>query len=103
MSDRPAGPGERTVSRSLSAAQAFVLGALLLAGAALAGGGLFAVGSRAWYGRDAFTVRAGFRDIRGVEVGTRVRVQGIDAGEVVAIEPPEKPGGDVVLLLKMRG
>jgi phospholipid/cholesterol/gamma-HCH transport system substrate-binding protein len=91
------------VSRSLSAAQAFVLGALLLAAAGLAGGGLFAVGSRAWYGRDAFTVRAGFRDIRGVEVGTRVRVQGIDAGEVVAIEPPDKPGGDVLLLLKMRG
>jgi phospholipid/cholesterol/gamma-HCH transport system substrate-binding protein len=91
------------VSRSLSAAQAFVLGALVLAAAALTVGGLFAVGSRSRYGRDAFTLRAGFRDIRGVELGTRVRIQGMDAGEVVRIEPPDEPGGQVILHLRLRG
>ena len=65
--------------------------------------GLFAVGSRAWYGSDAFTLRAGFQDVRGVEIGARVRVQGIDAGEVVRVEPPDQPGGSVVLHLRMRG
>jgi phospholipid/cholesterol/gamma-HCH transport system substrate-binding protein len=100
---RPAHPENAAVSRSLTAVQAFVLGALILAGAGLAAGGLFAVGSRAWYGRDAFTVRAGFRDIRGVEVGTRVRIQGIDAGEVTAIAPPQPPDNLVVLHLRLKG
>jgi phospholipid/cholesterol/gamma-HCH transport system substrate-binding protein len=83
--------------------QAFVLGFVVLAGLCLAAGGLFAVGSRGWYGRDALHVRAGFPSVRGVEVGTRVRVQGLDAGEVVALQPPEQPGGPVVMRLRLRG
>ena len=55
------------MSRSLSRWQAVVLGAVILIGLTLSVTGLFAVGSRAWYGRDAFTVRAGFRDIRGYQ------------------------------------
>ncbi len=91
------------MSRSLSVLQAVLLGAVVLLGAGLATGGLFAVGSRQWFGAGAFHVRAGFREVRGVEVGTRVRVQGIDAGEVVALEPPAAPGGDVVLRLRLDG
>jgi len=72
-----------------------LLGAVVLTGLVLATVGLFAVGSRQWFWNDAFYVRAGFHEIRGVEVGTRVRVQGIDAGEVIAIDPPAAPGGDV--------
>jgi phospholipid/cholesterol/gamma-HCH transport system substrate-binding protein len=91
------------LSRSLSRLQAFVLGFVVLAGIALAAGGLFVVGSRGWYGRDSLHVRAGFASVRGVEIGTRVRVQGLDAGEVVALQPPEQPGGPVVLRMQLRG
>jgi phospholipid/cholesterol/gamma-HCH transport system substrate-binding protein len=91
------------LSRSLSRLQALVLGIVVLIGLALAGGGLFVVGSRGWYGRDALHLRAGFASVRGVEVGTRVRVQGLDAGEVVALQPPENPGGPVVLRMRLRG
>jgi phospholipid/cholesterol/gamma-HCH transport system substrate-binding protein len=91
------------LSRSLSRLQAFLLGIVVLIGVALGAGGLFAVGSRGWYGRDALHVRAGFASVRGVEVGTRVRVQGLDAGEVVALQPPDEPGGQVVLRMRLRG
>ena len=91
------------MSRSLSRLQALVLGLVVLVGLSLAAVGLFAVGSRGWYGRDALHVRAGFPSVRGVEVGTRVRVQGLDAGEVVALQPPEQPGGPVILHMRLRG
>jgi phospholipid/cholesterol/gamma-HCH transport system substrate-binding protein len=83
--------------------QALALGFAVLIGVALSAVGLFAIGSRGWYGRDTLHVRAGFSSVRGVEVGTRVRVQGLDAGEVVALEPPERPGGEVVLRMRLRG
>src|SRR5262249_15529101 len=47
--------------------------------------------------------RAGFPQIRGVEVGTRVRVLGRDAGEVVAVDLPAHPSGEVVLRLRLDG
>jgi phospholipid/cholesterol/gamma-HCH transport system substrate-binding protein len=64
--------------------------------------GLFAVGSRGWLGKVPLHVRVGFHEIRGVELGTRVRIQGIDAGEVVSIAPPDSPDGHVVLRLALR-
>jgi phospholipid/cholesterol/gamma-HCH transport system substrate-binding protein len=91
------------VSRSLSRWQAVLLGLVVLLGLGLGGVGLFLVGSRTWFAGDSFHVRSGFRAIQGVELGTRVRVQGIDAGEVVAIEPPATPGSDVVLKMRIDG
>ncbi len=91
------------MSRSLSRLQAVVLGLVVLTGFLLAAAGLFAIGNRQWLWGDTFHLHAGFRQVRGVEVGTRVRVQGIDAGEVVAVVPPATPGGDVVLRLRLDG
>src|SRR5262249_36868942 len=68
-----------------------------------AAAGLYAVGSRGWFGDGAFHVRSGFKEIRGVEPGTRVRIQGIDAGEVVSVDPPSTPGGDVMLKIRLKG
>jgi phospholipid/cholesterol/gamma-HCH transport system substrate-binding protein len=73
----------------------------VLAGLALSVAGLFAVGSRHWPWNHSFHVRAGFPKIQGVEVGTHVRVQGMDAGEVEAVELPDQPGGNVVLRLRL--
>jgi phospholipid/cholesterol/gamma-HCH transport system substrate-binding protein len=89
--------------RSLSRWQALLLGLAVAVGLGLGGTGLFAVGSRQWLWGDTFHVRVGFAQVRGVEVGTRVRVQGIEAGEVEAVEPPVSPGGDVVLRLRLDG
>jgi phospholipid/cholesterol/gamma-HCH transport system substrate-binding protein len=90
------------VSRTLSRLQALMLGLIVVVGMGLAVMGLFAVGSRGWFGKDPLHARVGFRDIRGVEVGTRVRIQGIDAGEVMNIVPPDSPDGPIVLRLALK-
>jgi phospholipid/cholesterol/gamma-HCH transport system substrate-binding protein len=79
-----------------------VLGLIVLVGLGLATAGLFGIGSRGWFGKEPLHVRVGFREIRGVEVGTRVRIQGIDAGEVVNIVAPDSPDGPVVLRLALK-
>ena len=90
------------MSRSLSRFQSVLLGLIVLTGLSLAAGGLFLIGGRGWYGADAFHVRAAFHEIRGVEVGTRVRLKGMDAGEVTAVTPPEHLDDPVVLRLKLK-
>ena len=91
------------MSRSLSRLQAMLLGLIVLVGLALAAGGLFLIGGRGWYGAAGFHVRAAFHEIRGVEVGTRVRLKGMDAGEVVDVLPPERMDDPVVLRLLLKG
>jgi phospholipid/cholesterol/gamma-HCH transport system substrate-binding protein len=91
------------MSGSLSRWQALILGLVTFVGLGLTGLALFAVGSRHWPGRDSFYVRAGFADIRGVSVGTRVRIQGVDAGEVVAVVLPTSPGEPVTLRMRIDG
>src|SRR5262245_49726897 len=91
------------MTRELTRLQALVLGGIVFAALLMGGYALFAIGERRGLGGDAFTVQAGFRDIGGVEVGTRVRIQGIDAGEVVAIAPPDTPGEPVVVRMRLGG
>jgi phospholipid/cholesterol/gamma-HCH transport system substrate-binding protein len=91
------------VSRSLSGAQAVALGLAVVCGLALAAAGLAAIASRGWFGTDALTVRAGFPTIRGVEIGTPVRIQGIVAGEVIGVDLPENPGEPVMVRMRLHG
>lgn len=66
--------------------------------------GLFAVAgvaSRSWQWQPTFHARAAFGTVAGVESGARVLVQGINAGVVEAVVPPEKPGGSVHLVLRL--
>jgi phospholipid/cholesterol/gamma-HCH transport system substrate-binding protein len=74
----------------------FVLGVL-----GLAGYGVRQVSSRNWAWQPTFHARAGFPAIGGLEVGAKVRVQGIDAGVVEKVEPPRQPGGPVVLRFRL--
>jgi phospholipid/cholesterol/gamma-HCH transport system substrate-binding protein len=80
-----------------------LLGGVLFAGLALITTGLFAVGNRQWLWGNTLRVIVAFPQIRGVEVGTRVRVQGIEAGEVEAVLPPVSPGESVTLRLRLDG
>jgi phospholipid/cholesterol/gamma-HCH transport system substrate-binding protein len=91
------------MSRHLSRLQAIILGFVVLGALALGTIGLFAIGSRHGLGTDSFHVLVGLQDIGGVEVGTRVRIQGIDAGEVEEIMPPAAPGESVGLRLRIAG
>jgi len=89
------------VSRSLSRFQAVLLGLIVLSGLTLGTVGLFAVGSRQWLWSDTFHVRVGFPQVRGIEVGTRVRVKGMDAGEVAEVQVPTTPSDPVLLRLRL--
>ena len=91
------------MSRNLSRLQAAFLGVLVLVTLSLGGAGLMIVSERSGWGSDSFRVHAGFADINGVEVGTRVRIQGMDAGEIEAIVPPDNPGEPVKLRLRLAG
>jgi outer membrane protein OmpA-like peptidoglycan-associated protein len=91
------------VSRTLSALQAIFVGALLLVGLGLIAATIYAIGSRKWFWDDSFHLRTGFPAIQGVEVGTKVRIRGMDAGEVSAIEAPDSTEGQVQLRLRIQG
>jgi phospholipid/cholesterol/gamma-HCH transport system substrate-binding protein len=97
------GKGKLAVLRSLSRWQAVILGTVVAGSLALGSFGVFAIGNRHWLWSDTFQIQVGFRQIRGVEAGTRVRVQGMEAGEVIAVQPPGSPGQDVVLRLRLAG
>jgi phospholipid/cholesterol/gamma-HCH transport system substrate-binding protein len=89
------------VSRSLSWKQAVLLGLVTLMAAAGGISGLFIIGDRRGQWGESFYLTVGFPRIQGVEVGTRVRVLGVDAGEVASVEPPASPGDAVVLRMRI--
>lgn len=87
------------MSRTLSTFQAALLGLLLLAGVALTAAFILGIGK---FGSDIFHVRAGFASVQGVERTTKVRIRGIEAGEVVEVEPPISSSGQVLLRLGIK-
>ena len=91
------------MTRALNPRQLLLLSCTMLAGLILFTAAFFSIGSRGWYGKDSLNLKTSFLDIRGVDVGMRVRIQGMDAGEVVSIKAPENPGAPVVLGLKIQG
>jgi phospholipid/cholesterol/gamma-HCH transport system substrate-binding protein len=89
------------MTSSLTRTQAVVLGVVVMLGLGLAALGLFAIGDRQGLWKGSFSLTAEFPQISGIEVGTRVRVQGINAGQVAAIEMPERRGDKVLVRLKL--
>jgi phospholipid/cholesterol/gamma-HCH transport system substrate-binding protein len=75
--------------------------AFVVIAVALAGFGLSAVARRQWRVQRTFDVRADFATIGGVQPGSRVRVQGIDAGIVDRVIPPAAPGLPVQLVFRV--
>jgi phospholipid/cholesterol/gamma-HCH transport system substrate-binding protein len=75
-----------------------LVGVVLLVGLGLIAAIIYGVGR---FGNDSFHLRAGFPAIQGVEVGTKVRIRGMDAGEVASIEAPVSTEGQVQLRLRI--
>src|SRR4051794_9729766 len=89
------------MGREIGRWRALLNGAFVLAMLGLAGFGVVQVARRHWHWRETFRVRADFATIGGVEVGGRVRVQGMDAGVVESILAPARPGLPVSLILRL--
>lgn len=81
----------------LAAVGAFVVGGILLFAA-----GLFLIGDRRMLFSDTFTVYAEFAEIASLDNGAKVRVAGMDAGEVEEIRVPGGPSGRFRVRMRVR-
>lgn len=77
------------------------VGVFVVGGIALFCVGLFLIGSRQHLFGQYFVVYTEFNNIDTIQTGAKVRVSGMDAGEVTAIEIPTQPSGQFRLKLKV--
>ena len=81
----------------LAAVGAFVIGSI-----ALFAVGLFLIGDRRMMFAETFEVHAEFDQVAGLQNGAKVRVAGLDAGDVEAIELPTSPSGRFRIRMRVR-
>ncbi len=89
------------MSREISRTRALLNAVFATAVLAVGAYGASRVANRHWQFRKTFSVRVEMNQIGGVELGGKVRVQGMDAGVVESIVPPSVPGRPVTLVLKL--
>ena len=75
----------------MSRVQLSLVGTFVVAGVLLFAVGIFMIGDRRLLFAQHFEVGADLGNVTGIQVGTRVRVGGVDAGEVLAIGIPGSP------------
>ena len=75
----------------MSRVQLSLVGTFVVAGVLLFAVGIFMIGDRRLLFAQHFEVNADLGNVTGIQVGTRVRVGGVDAGEVLAIGIPPSP------------
>lgn len=90
------------MSQSLSRVQAMVLGIVVLLGLAVGGYGLFRVAGKQGLWTDTTELTVGFAEAHDITPGTVVRIRGVDAGQVVAVEYPDHDGADAAVTVRMK-
>jgi phospholipid/cholesterol/gamma-HCH transport system substrate-binding protein len=78
------------------------VGAFIVAGLLLFAVGLFLIGDRRLLFTDTFRVYAEFKEVASLDTGAKVRVSGIDAGEVEEIRVPASPSGRFRVRMRVR-
>ena len=78
------------------------VGVFVVAGVLLFAVGLFLIGNRRMLFSDTFEVYAEFANISGLQNGAKVRVAGMDAGEVTGIQVPANPSARFRVKLRTR-
>ena len=78
------------------------VGAFVIAGVLLFAVGLFMIGSRRMLFGNTFKVHAEFASIAGLDNGALVRVAGLQAGEVEAIQVPTRPSARFRVRMRLR-
>ena len=81
----------------LAAVGLFVIGGVLLFAA-----GLFLIGDRRMLFTDTFRFHAEFKQLAALDAGAKVRVSGVDAGEVEEIRFPTGPSGRFRVQMRVR-
>ncbi len=90
------------MTRPLSRWQALLLGVVAVLAVGVGGWRLLTLPNQSW-SRDAIAVSAPFRDVAGLQTGTRVHLQGVDVGEVAAVNLPDVAGNAVTVQLRVAG
>jgi phospholipid/cholesterol/gamma-HCH transport system substrate-binding protein len=80
----------------------FVVGVFVIGGLLLFAAGLFLIGDRRLMFTEQFELQSTFTKVTGVQVGTRVRLAGIDAGEVLEIMIPTRPSDPFRVRMRIR-
>ncbi len=86
----------------MSRSQLSLIGAFVASGLLLFAVGLFMIGDRRLLFARNVQVATELERVRGVQVGTRVRVAGLDAGEVVQLGIPPGPGERFRITMRIR-
>jgi phospholipid/cholesterol/gamma-HCH transport system substrate-binding protein len=79
-----------------------LVGGFVILGLLLFAGGLFVIGDRRLLFAEQFELNATFGKVTGLQVGTRVRLAGLDAGEVLEIVIPATPAERFRVRMRMR-
>ena len=90
------------MKHSLSRSQSIVLGLVVVGALALGGIGLARIADKQGLWAQTTELTAGFPEAHDVEPGTPVRIRGVDAGEVVAVEYPDHDGVGSEVTVRMR-
>ena len=90
------------MSHSLSRRQAAVLGLIVVVALALGGYGIARIADKQGFWADTVEVTAGFPEAHDITPGTPVRIRGVDAGQVIAVEYPDHDGPGAEVTVRMR-
>jgi phospholipid/cholesterol/gamma-HCH transport system substrate-binding protein len=90
------------MQQRLSPRQATLLGLVVLVAIGLSGGAVWRVGSRQGLFAETFDASVGFAQSHEVSPGTAVRIRGVNAGQVVAVDYPDADGPDAVVTLRLK-
>ena len=89
-------------SRSMGTIRTAVVGAFVLGGTLLFAAGLFLIGDRRLLFEPQFELSTTFGKVSGLQIGTKVRVAGFDAGEVLEVLIPSLPSQKFVVRMRLR-
>ena len=90
------------MKHTLSRSQSIVLGLVVVVALALGGIGVARIADKQGLWAETTELSAGFPEAHDVEPGTPVRIRGVDAGEVVAVEYPDHDGAGSEVTVRMR-
>ena len=79
-----------------------LVGAFVLGGSLLFAVGLFLIGDRRMLFAETFHVYAEFAEVAALDTGAKVRVAGMDAGEVESVQVPSGPGRRFRVRMRVR-